>query len=168
MWFAPVAEYDRARIGFLAFLLLRIPFLGAVMKTRMGQKSLLWLVVAALSMAMAPAAFAQQNQNLDKHGRHIEKRLAKYCTGSFVQIDFRNGSQSLGSLGSLSASSFQMTDAENNQQETYSYDDVADVRKGRQYIGEGSEPSHRPRFLLPVLISAAAAAATVAIVETVR
>jgi hypothetical protein len=138
------------------------------MKTGLNGKSLLRLAIAVLLFAIAPAAFSQQNPNLDKHARKVEKKLSKFRNGSFVQIDFRNGSQSLGSLGTLSAATFDVTDADNNQKETYNYDDVASVRKGKEYIGEGSEPGHRPRFLIPVLVSAAAAAATVAIVETVR
>jgi hypothetical protein len=138
------------------------------MKTGLDRKSFLWLAVAVLPLTMAPAAYSQQNPNLDKHGRRIEKRLAKYRVGSFMEIDLRDGSQRLGSLGALSGDTFQMTDTDNNKTVTFAYDDVATVHKSTEYIGEGSEPGHRPRFLVPVLISAAAAAAAVAIVETVR
>lgn len=138
------------------------------MKTGLNQKPLLWLVIAVLPLAMAPAAHSQQNPNLDKHGRRIEKKLAKYRAGSFVQIDLRDGSQRLGSLGALSGDTFQMIDTDNNKMVTFAYDDVATVHKDTEYIGEGSEPGHRPRLLVPVLISAAAAAAAVAIVETLR
>jgi hypothetical protein len=138
------------------------------MKTGLDQKCLLWLAVAVLPFTMAPAAYSQQNPNLDKHARRVEKKLSKFRPGSFVQIDLRNGSQSLGSLGALADDSFQLTDTDNNKTETFAYDDVAEVRKGKEYIGEGSEPGHRPRFLVPVVLSAAAAAAAVAIVETVR
>jgi hypothetical protein len=141
---------------------------GPVMTIGLDRKSLLILVVAVATFAVTPAAFAQQNPNLDKHGRRIEKRLAKFRGGSFVQIDLRDGSQRLGSLGALSGDTFQMIDTDNNKIVSFAYDDVATVHKSTEYIGEGSEPGHRPRFLVPVLISAAAAAATVAIVETVR
>ena len=134
----------------------------------LDRKLLLILVVAVTAFAAAPAAFAQQNPNLDKHARRVEKRLAKFRTGSFMEIDLRDGSQRLGSLGTLSGNTFQMIDTDNNKAVTFAYDDVATVHKSTEYIGEGSEPGHRPRFLVPVLISAAAAAATVAIVETVR
>lgn len=134
----------------------------------LDRKLLLILVVAVTAFAAAPAAFAQQNANLDKHARRVEKRLAKFRTGSFMEIDLRDGSQRLGSLGTLSGNTFQMIDTDNNKAVTFAYDDVATVHKSTEYIGEGSEPGHRPRFLVPVLISAAAAAATVAIVETVR
>jgi hypothetical protein len=68
----------------------------------------------------------------------------------------------------LSGETFQMTDADSNKLETLSYDDVAQVRKAKEYIGEGSEGRHRPRLLLPLLVTAAAAAAAVAVVEAVR
>jgi hypothetical protein len=138
------------------------------MKTGLDRKLLLWLAIVGIPFATVPAAYSQQNSSLDRHARHIEKKLARYRAGSFVQIDLRDGSQSLGSLGSLGDSTFQMTNTDNNKTETFAYDDVAEVRKGTEYIGEGSEPGHRPRFLIPVVITAAAAAAAVAIVETVR
>jgi hypothetical protein len=138
------------------------------MKTGLIGKSLLWLAVAVLPLAIAPAAYSQQNPNLNRHARRIEKKLAKYRAGSIVQIDLRDGSQSLGSLGALSGETFQMTDTDNNKTATFAYDDVATVHKGTEYIGEGSEPGRRPRFLVPVVIGAAAAAAAVAIVEAVR
>jgi hypothetical protein len=168
MWFAPDTGRGRGRTGFLLLLLHLTPFWGLAMKTGLDRKSLLWLVVAILPLAMAPAGYSQQNPNLDKHGRRIEKRLAKYREGSFMEVDLRDGSQRLGSLGALSGDNFQMIDTDNNKTVTFAYDDVSAVHKSTEYIGEGSEPGHRPRFLVPVLISAAAAAAAVAIVETVR
>jgi hypothetical protein len=138
------------------------------MKIGLNHKLLLCLAVFFATFAIVPAAFAQENPNLDKHARRIEKKLSKLHAGSFVEIDFRDNSSSLGSLGRLSATSFQITDADNNQTETFAYGEVAQVRKGKEYIGEGSEPGHRPRLIVPIVIAAAAAAAAVAVVETVR
>jgi hypothetical protein len=138
------------------------------MKIALDRKSLLCLLVAFAVCTAVPAAQAQQSSNLDKHSRKIEKKLSKFRTGSLVQIDFRNNSESLGSLGALSGATFQVTSADNNKTETYAYGDVSQVRKGKEYIGEGSEPGHHPRLLLPIIIGAAAAAAAVAIVEVVR
>jgi hypothetical protein len=123
-------------------------------------------LITATALAV-PSASAEQNANLDKHARKVEKKLAKFRPGSYVLVDFRDGSQGLGSLGPLANENFQLTNADNNKTETYAYSDVAIVRKANEYIGEGSE-SHRPRLLLPIVISAAAAAAAVAVVETVR
>lgn len=115
-----------------------------------------------------PAAQAEKNPNFDKHARKIEKKLSKFHPGSYVQIDFRNNSESIGSLGLLSDATFQVTNADNNKAETYAYADVAQVRKGNAYIGEGSRPGHHIRPLVPIVVAAAAAAAAVAIVEVVR
>jgi hypothetical protein len=134
----------------------------------LDRKSLLFLAVVITTFAVTPSAFAQQNPNLDKHARKVEKKLSKFHSGSYVQVELRDGSERLGALNALSDSTFQIANADNNKLETYAYDDVADVRKGKEYIGDGSEPGHRPRFLVPVIISAAAAAAAVAVVETVR
>jgi len=42
------------------------------------------------------------------------------------------------------------------------------VKKAKEYIGEGSEPRHHVRLLLPVLIGAGAAAAGIATYEAVH
>jgi hypothetical protein len=138
------------------------------MKIDLDRRFTLCLAVAFAMCAVLPAAQAEKNLNLDKHARKIEKKLSKFHPGSYVQIDFRNNSESLGSLGALSDATFQVTSADNNKMETYAYRDVAQVRKGKEYIGEGSEPGHRPRLLIPIIGGAAAAAAVVAVVEVVR
>jgi hypothetical protein len=136
------------------------------MKIDLDRKALVCLTVALTLLTAAPDATAQTS--LEKHARRMERKLSKFRTGSFVQVDLRDRSESLGSLGSLSGETFQMTDADSNKLETLSYDDVAQVRKAKEYIGEGSEGRHRPRLLLPRLVTAAAAAAAVAVVEAVR
>jgi hypothetical protein len=138
------------------------------MKIALDRKSLLCLVVAFTLLATVPAAFTQQNPNLDKHARRIEKKLTKFRAGSFVQIDLRNDSMSLGSLGSLSESTFQVVDSDTNKAVTFAYSDVASVHKGMQYIGEGSEPGHRFHISLPVLIAAGAVAAGAATYFAIR
>lgn len=142
--------------------------LGAPMKIALGCRSILCLVVAFAVCAAIPAAQAEKNPNFDKHARKIEKKLSKFHPGSYVQIDFRNDSQSIGSLGVLSDATFQVTNADNNKVETYAYTDVAQVRKGNAYIGEGSGPGHHIRLLVPIIVGAAAAAAVVAVVEVLR
>ncbi len=138
------------------------------MKRILDRKLVFCLAVALATIAAAPVALTQQNPSLDKHARKIEKKLTRYPKGYYVQVDLRDGSASLGALGALSGSSFQMTDADNNRTVTFAYRDVSEVHKGEQYIGEGSEPGHRPHLLLPVLIGAAAAATAIALVETLR
>jgi len=137
------------------------------MKISLNHASVLCLAAALLIPAATPALQAQQSPNLDKHARKVEKELAKFRPGSYVDVGFRNGSESLGSLGSLAGGTFQITDADNNQTETYAYNDVAQVRKSKAYIGEGSE-HHRFRLRLPVLIATGAVAAGAATYLAVR
>jgi len=132
-----------------------------------GWKSVLCLAAALLIPAAIPTARAQQSPSLDKHARKIEKEFAKFRPGSYVDVGFRNGSESLGSLGTLAGATFQITDADNNQTETFAYNDVAQVRKGKAYIGEGSE-GHHFRLRLPVLIVTGAVAAGAATYLAVR
>ena len=40
------------------------------------------------------------------------------------------------------------------------------MKKGKEYIGEASEPVHHIHHLVPILIGAVAAGAAVALVET--
>jgi hypothetical protein len=140
------------------------------MKTGLDRKTITCLAIALTLAAMAPNTLAEGNPNpgLDKHSRKIEKRLSKYHEGSYVQLELRDSSERLGALGELSGSSFQIANADNNKLETYAYSDVSVVRKGKEYIGQGSETHHRPRFLIPLVITAGAAGAAFAIVEAVR
>jgi len=140
------------------------------MKLHVDRKSFLCLAVALLTIATLPAAFAESNPNasLDKHARKIEKRLARFRAGSYVQIDFRDRTENVGSLGALSQTTFQFTDADNNRVETYSYNQVSDVRQGKAYIGEGSEYGRHFHVRLPVLIVTGAVAAGAATYLAVR
>jgi hypothetical protein len=119
-------------------------------------------------LAAAQLAQAQSSAPLDKHARRIEKRLTKFRQGAFLDFEFRDSSQTFGSLGTLSAASFQFTDADNNKTQTHLYADLVQVKKAKEYIGEGSEPRHHVRLLVPVLIGAGAAAAGIATYEAVR
>jgi hypothetical protein len=138
------------------------------MKIGLDRNSLLYLVIAFTLCAAAPLAQAQANPNLDRHSRKMEKKLSKFRSGSYVQVRLRDSSETIGALGDLSDSTFQLINADTNRIETLAYSDIVQVRKGKEYIGEGSEPGHRPRLLVPIVIGAAAAAAAVVTVEAVR
>jgi hypothetical protein len=131
-------------------------------------------ILAALALASfallatATLAHAQSSAPLDKHARRIEKRLTKFRQGAFLDFEFRDSSQTFGSLGPLSAASFQFTDSDSNRTQTHLYADVSEVKKAKEYIGEGSEPRHHVRLLVPVLIGAGAAAAGIATYEVLR
>jgi hypothetical protein len=132
-------------------------------------RALLVSLSFALALTIAlPAAQAQSGAPLDKHARRVEKHLARYQAGSFLQVDFRDGSQTIGSLGVLSDASFQFTNSDSNKNMTIAYSDVSRVSKGKEYIGEGSGPGHHVRLLVPVIVGAIAAGAAVAIVEALR
>lgn len=127
------------------------------------------LFSAALTLIFAvPANHAQSASQLDKHARKIEKRLTKYRTGTFLEVDLRDSSATLGALGDLSDTSFQLTSSDNNRKVTFSYAEVAHVKKGKEYIGAGSEPTHHARLWMPVLIGAATAGAGVGVYEALR
>jgi hypothetical protein len=128
-------------------------------------------ILAALALAflalpaVAAPTEAQSSVPLDRHARRIEKRLTKFPQGAFLDFKFRDSSQTFGSLGPLSATSFQFTDSDSNKIQTHLYSDLAEVGKAREYIGEGMEPRHHVRLLVPILIGAGAAAAGIATYE---
>ena len=132
------------------------------------RKSIVHVAVALALIAMAPAGQAESATHIEKHARKIEKRLAKFRPGAFLQIDLRDDTEVLGSLGELSDATFQLTSADSNRKMTISYADVAHVKKGKEYIGEGSESAHHIHIPFSLLIGAAAVGATAAVVEIVR
>jgi len=124
------------------------------------------LAAVSLPAGAAPAA-TQSSVALDKHARKIEKRLAKFRQGTFLDFEFRDSSQTFGSLGPLSDTSFVFTDSDSNRTQTHFYSDLAHVKPAREYIGEGSA-HHHVRLFVPVLIGAGAAAAGIATYEVLR
>ncbi len=130
------------------------------------RRSIACIAIAGALIAIVPASHADPAAPLDKHARKIEKRLAKYRPGSLVQIDLRNDTQTLGSLGALSDATFQLTNADSNKTMTISYADVARVRKGKEYIGTGSGPLFHVRPMVLIVVGAVAVGAAVVLVET--
>jgi hypothetical protein len=127
-----------------------------------------WIIhiaVASALIAMPQAGQAQPGTQLDKHARKIEKRLTKYRPGAFLELDFRDNTEHLGSLGALYDASFQFTDADSNKTETHLYAEVARVKKGKEYIGQGSGREHHLRLWIPLAIAAVAAGAAVGAYE---
>jgi hypothetical protein len=130
------------------------------------RKSIVYVAVAWALIAIVPASQAESAAHIDKHAHKIEKRLAKYRPGTLLQVDLRDNTEAMGSLGELSDATFQLTSADSNRKMTISYADVAQVKKGKEYIGAGSGPEHHVRLLVPVVIGVVAAGAAVALVET--
>jgi hypothetical protein len=132
------------------------------------RKSAIHIFAAVAMVATAALAQAQSSAPLDKHARRIEKRLTKFQPGTFLDFEFRDSSKTFGSLGPLSATSFQFTDSDSNKTQTHLYGELSEVKKAREYIGEGSEPRHHVRLLVPVLIGAGVAAAGITAYEVLR
>ena len=130
------------------------------------RKSIVHVAIAMALIAIVPASLAESAARLEKHTRKIEKRLAKYRPGAFLQVDLRDDTQVLGSLGELSDANFQLTSSDSNRKMTISYADVTHVKKGTEYIGEGSGPARHIPHLVPILIGVAAAGGAAALVET--
>jgi len=128
--------------------------------------SIVYLAVAWALIAVVPASQAESAAHIDKHAYKIEKQLAKYRPGTLLQVDLRDNTEAMGSLGELSDATFQLTRADSNRKMTISYADVAQVKKGKEYIGAGSGPEHHVRLLVPAVIGVVAAGAAVALVET--
>ena len=130
--------------------------------------SLLLVAIAFASIALAPASRAESSEKLEKHARKIEKKLAKYRTGTLLQVDFRDNSEALGSLGEVSDATFQVTNADSNKVQTFNYADVSRVKRMKEYIGAGSESEHGFHHWVPVLIVAAAAGGGIAAYEAIH
>ena len=131
--------------------------------------TLLCLSILGASFASLPAVKAESAaQRRDKHERKIEKRLAHFQPGTYLQIDFRDSTEAYGSLGSLTDASFQFTNADTNTTETHSYGDVDGVKRAKEYIGKGSMREHHMRMWVPLVVGAAAAGGAVAAYEMTR
>ena len=135
---------------------------------RSVRKAAIPLVAVLALVAFASVSKAESAQPLDKHARKIEKRLAKYRPGTYLDFEFRDSSQTFCSRGEMFNTSFQYTDADNNQTVTHYYTDLSSVRKAKEYIGEGSGHGRHVRMLVPMLLGAGAAAAGFATWEAVR
>jgi hypothetical protein len=141
------------------------------MKAIIGRKSIVPLALVWTLIAIATVCQAQSTggaaPNLDKHARKIHKRLTHYSPGTYVSVVLRDGSDGSGALVALAPSSFTVNDADSNARETHYYSDVSSVSRGKEYIGEGSEPGHHIhiRLWVPVVVGVVAAGAAVTAVE---
>ena len=143
-------------------------FLSLVHRTSAVHSLFAMALASVALLAAVPPALAQSSAPLDKHARRIEKRLAKYRQGTFLDVEFRDSSQTFGALGPLSPASFQFTDSDSNKVQTHSYSELVHVKQAREYIGEGSEPRHHVRLLVPVIVGAAVAAGGIAAYEVLH
>lgn len=125
------------------------------------------LALAMVLIAIAPVSQARSSTSaapgLDKHARKVHKRVAKYPSGTYVNVVLRDGSQSAGALGTVDSESFTVINSDNNVPETHGFGEVAEVQKGKEYIGAGSE--HHIHWVRWGIVGAAAAGAAVAAFE---
>jgi hypothetical protein len=131
--------------------------------------SLMLAAVVFAWIVLAPTSRAESSANTEKHARKIEKKVAKYHTGTLLQVDFRDNSQALGYLdGGISDATFEITNTDSNKVQTFNYADVTRVKKTKEYIGAGSEPEHHFHHWVPVFLVAAAAGGGIAAYEAIR
>lgn len=128
------------------------------------RQPIILVILACSFIAATPFAQAKSSGQVDKHARRIEKRLARYRTGAFLELDLRDSSEVMGHIAQLSDASFRFTDADNNKTVTFAYSDVAHVKQTTEYIGAGSE-GHHVRLWVPVVVGAAIAGGAVAAYE---
>jgi hypothetical protein len=110
------------------------------MKSRISGKSLLCLAAALVLVAFVPVCQARSGSKAEKHAQKIGKTLAKYKTGTYLHLEFNNNTECNGTVNTLDETSFTFNNSETNTKETHQYGDVTKVEKGKQYIGQGSEP----------------------------
>lgn len=135
--------------------------------------SVLILISALTLIAVAPFCVAESgssnsNANLSKHARKVHRALSHFNPGNYIRLTFTDQSERTVSLDSLEDTSFTVTNAETNNRETHTYNEIAHVTREKDYIGEGSEARvrHIPLWVpITVGVLAAGAAATAAVVH---
>ncbi|MGB6727561.1 MAG: hypothetical protein WBE74_16850 [Terracidiphilus sp.] len=127
--------------------------------------SVLTLIPALALIAAAPVCRAESGSSnsgvsLDKHARKIHHELTHFSPGNYIRLTFTDKSERTVALDSLDDSSFTVTNAESNNRETHTYDEIARVNREKNYIGEGSEGHVRHiRLWVPIAIGVLAAGA---------
>jgi hypothetical protein len=129
------------------------------------------MLVAGVAFSQAQSTAhptIQSTTHLDKHARKIHHRLARYQNGRYLHLVMNDSSNAYGAIGMLSDASFTFTNADSNSLSTYSYDDVNRVKTDKEPIGQGTEPRHRIRHLLPIVAGVAALGAGAAVYQAER
>lgn len=111
------------------------------MKRLFAASSILCIAVFA-TLAMAPAAQLRAATKEEKRVQKIEKKLSRFKPGTYLHLQFNNNTECSGTINTLSDASFTFNNADSNAKETHLYAEVFKVEKGKQYIGEGSAPTH--------------------------
>ena len=131
------------------------------------------LTIVSALFAVTPRCFAgtgssSSGVNLDKHARKVHRELTHFNPGNYIRLTFTDGSDRTVSLDSLEDTSFTATNAETNNRETHTYDEIARVSREKHYVDEGSERHiHHIRMWVPITagVLAAGAVATALLVR---
>jgi hypothetical protein len=107
------------------------------------RKRALCLAAAVLLVLSVPVCQARSGSKADKHAQKVQKKLSKYKTGTLLRLELNDNTECLGTVNTLSDTSFTFNNSETNAKENHNYSDVSDVDKGKAYIGQGSTPKHR-------------------------
>jgi hypothetical protein len=110
------------------------------MRFRFGSRTVLCLAAALVFVGTVTLCQARSLSKADKHAQKIEKKLAKFKTGTLLHLEFNNNTECSGTVNALLDTSFTFNNTDTNAKETHLYSDVSNVEKGKQYIGEGSAP----------------------------
>ena len=91
--------------------------------------SVLTLIPALALIAAAPVCRAESGSSnsgvsLDKHARKIHHELTHFSPGNYIRLTFTDKSERTVALDSLDDSSFTVTNAESNNRETHTYDEI--------------------------------------------
>jgi hypothetical protein len=117
-------------------------------------------LIAAPPVCRAESGGSNSGANLGKHARKVHREIEHFRTGSYIHLTLADGSERTIALVSFDDSSFTGTNAESNNRETHTYDEIARVTREKDYIGEGSEGHVRHiRMWVPITLAVVAAGA---------
>ncbi|MGP8250671.1 MAG: hypothetical protein ACLQHF_01465 [Terracidiphilus sp.] len=123
-------------------------------------------LISVAPICMAESASSNSGANLDKHARKVHRELTRFSPGNYIRLTFTDKSERTVALDSLEDTSFTVTNAESNNRETHTYDEIVRVSREKDYIGEGSEGHVRHiRLWIPITVGVLAAGAAVAATE---
>lgn len=126
--------------------------------------ALLVTTIAVAPICLAESGSSSSSANLDKHARKIHRELTRFNPGNYIRLRLTDGSERTVALDSVDDTSLTGTNAESNNRETHTYDEIARVTREKDYVGEGSEGHvHHIRLWVPIVGVLAAGAVTTAL-----
>jgi hypothetical protein len=128
--------------------------------------ALAFALITVTPRCLAESGGSNSSPNLDKHARKVHRELTRFSPGNYIRLTFTDGSERTVALDSVEDTSFTGTNAESNNRETHTYDEIARVTREKNYIGEGSDRRvrHIPLWI-PITVGLLAAGAAVTAAE---